>query len=59
MKLEYMGGDRPWYMTRKGRRRMQESLVTTAAAAPSDPLRVPTPANNPEDSHAMVTSPSP
>jgi hypothetical protein len=55
LKLEYMGGDRPWYMTRKGRREMQQSLVTATSYAASDPASE----NNPEGSNATVTSTSP
>ena len=55
MKLEYMGGDRPWYLTRKGRREMENALVTSAPHAATDPVLE----NIPEGSYAMVTSSSP
>jgi len=58
MKLEYMGGDRPWYLTRRGRREMQNSLVTAADDAAIGPISASE--NNPEGSYATVTtSPSP
>jgi len=59
MKLEYMGGDRPWYMTRKGRREMQENLTTISSPVSSAPIPIPTPESNPEGSNATVTSRSP
>ena len=55
MQLEYMGGDRPWYMTRKGRREMQASLITSAPEG----SQISTPENDPEGSHATVTERSP
>ena len=53
MKLEYMGGDRPWYMTRKGRREMQENLTTEASHVSTFPIPDPTLENNPEGSNAL------
>jgi len=54
LKLEYMGGDRPWYMTRKGRREMQNNLVTATPYAASERA----PENNPVGCNAVCTSPS-
>lgn len=53
MKLEYMGGDRPWYLTRKGRREMENALVTSAPHAATNPV----PENIPEGSYALRSAP--
>jgi len=46
-----------WYMTRKWRRDMQESLTTTSSPTSSTPIPVPTPESNPEGSNALRSAP--
>ena len=50
MKLEYMGGNRPWYLTRKGRREMADALVTATQHAANDPVSE----NIPEGSYVGI-----